>query len=343
MKSFSSPIDSSAVQFNLAKESDKHLETECKRWAEKERGCTSMLIAYIAEIGRRKLHVVQGYSSMFDYCQRVLGLSESESWLRIEIAKATAAYPELLEAFSAGQLSLTAAGKIARHLTPANKAGMFAACSGQSTRKVEDYLASLSSHKPVPRTTLRRLGPCSPAAAVAPRESPPRTENATVPVKEQNIQQDLFAASAHVEIQKSRECFSLTIALNEADLASLKRLAEVLGVAPGINQFPDLINRAVAFMLKAKDPSHPAKKKTLRKAKSGNKKRTRFIPASTKQLVFNRAGNRCEYTSPGGKRCSATSFLQIDHRFPFSRGSSNAASNLQTFCGEHNRFKSDSM
>ena len=52
-----------------------------------ERKLTAKLVAYLAEIEERRLHLVAGYSSRFDFCTRALGLSENEAFRRIAAAR----------------------------------------------------------------------------------------------------------------------------------------------------------------------------------------------------------------------------------------------------------------
>lgn len=46
----------------------------------------------------------------------------------------------------------------------------------------------------------------------------------------------------------------------------------------------------------------------------------RFIPRKTRDETFERAGYRCEYLGPTGRRCSARSNLHIDHKKPLAFG-----------------------
>jgi 5-methylcytosine-specific restriction endonuclease McrA len=66
-------------------------------------------------------------------------------------------------------------------------------------------------------------------------------------------------------------------------------------------------------------------------------KRSRHIPQATRDHVFHRDGERCTYVGPTGRRCTATTNLQIDHVTPFARGGTHEANNLRLLCAEHNR------
>ncbi len=65
----------------------------------------------------------------------------------------------------------------------------------------------------------------------------------------------------------------------------------------------------------------------------------RFSQAD-RQVIFARAGNRCEHHAPIFGRCRTTSGLEADHVHPHSRGGWTSISNGQALCKRHNREKS---
>ena len=67
-----------------------------------------------------------------------------------------------------------------------------------------------------------------------------------------------------------------------------------------------------------------------------NKRRARTIRGSVRKDVMARDNYQCQY-------CGATEDLAIDHIFPFSRGGSNEADNLQVLCRSCNSAKSDQI
>ena len=76
------------------------------RLARGERETTASLIAHLAELDGRGLHVAAGHSSLFAYCTAVLGLSESEAYKRMEAARAARGFPVVLDRLGDGSLSL---------------------------------------------------------------------------------------------------------------------------------------------------------------------------------------------------------------------------------------------
>ena len=67
-----------------------------------------------------------------------------------------------------------------------------------------------------------------------------------------------------------------------------------------------------------------------------DKRRARTIRGSVRKDVMMRDNYQCQY-------CGSTENLVIDHIFPFSRGGSNEADNLQVLCASCNSSKSDSV
>ena len=57
--------------------SDQDILANVDKLIQTERTCAAKLIAHLAEVGRRSLHLTLGYRSMFEYCQKVLLLDES--------------------------------------------------------------------------------------------------------------------------------------------------------------------------------------------------------------------------------------------------------------------------
>jgi hypothetical protein len=64
--------------------SDKDLLSRVLLLARQEREATVELIGHLAELDARKLHLAQGYGSLFTYCTGALRLSEHAAYNRIE-------------------------------------------------------------------------------------------------------------------------------------------------------------------------------------------------------------------------------------------------------------------
>src|SRR5262245_3140111 len=161
---------------------DAQLLEELKRCVRDERGATATLVAHLAETDARNLHLGFGHSSLFSYCCDELGLSESATCKRIDVARAARRFPVLLDRLVDGSLSLSSAHALSSKLTPENLQELIGAAVGRRKRVVEEMLARRFP-KPDVVTLVRKL----PTPASLPMESesslaPPAVLEAPLPV-----------------------------------------------------------------------------------------------------------------------------------------------------------------
>ena len=136
--------------------SNLELLARVKSLALSERQATTALIAHLAELEERGLHLAEGYSSLFIYCTQVLHLSEHAAYGRIEAARVVRKFPLLLEWLEDGSVNLTTVGLIAGQLTPENHRELLDMTRHKSKRQVEELLARLRPQPPV-SASVRRL------------------------------------------------------------------------------------------------------------------------------------------------------------------------------------------
>ena len=108
------------ILLSVAALSNADLVARTKSLAGRERDTTAQLVAHIAELEKRDVHLREGYPSIFVYCRDVLGLSDGEAYNRIEVARTARLFPVILEMLSAGEIYLWTVRLLAPHLTPEN-------------------------------------------------------------------------------------------------------------------------------------------------------------------------------------------------------------------------------
>ena len=123
--------------------SSSDLTHSIQNLADEERRRTAQLIAHLAEISSRKLHLELGFKSLHEYCVERLGLSDGCAWLRIQVSRVCLEFPLLLDALWKGSVSLTVAGKLAPHLNEENCERLLSDCERMTKREVEEYLVGL--------------------------------------------------------------------------------------------------------------------------------------------------------------------------------------------------------
>jgi hypothetical protein len=142
----------------LTRLSDRDLLSEIARLAACERQATAGLVALLAEMDVRRLHIAEGCSSLFTYCTERLHLSEHPAYHRIEAARAVRRFPAVLELLVAGSLTLTAVTLLRPHLTEENCLRLLAAARGLSKREVEALVRSLAPLPDVRTSSKPRAG-----------------------------------------------------------------------------------------------------------------------------------------------------------------------------------------
>ena len=60
------------------------------------------------------------------------------------------------------------------------------------------------------------------------------------------------------------------------------------------------------------------------------------VSRATRRAVLQRDGERCTFTDAGGRRCSATTWLELDHVAPRALGGAGELGNLRVRCRAHN-------
>ena len=106
-----------------------------------ERVTTATLIAHLAELESRNLHLAQGFRSIFGYCRHVLHCSEHEAYNRMEAVHAARRFPVILALLAEGRLHLTAVRLLAPHLRDEDHLALLGGAIHKSRREIVALLA----------------------------------------------------------------------------------------------------------------------------------------------------------------------------------------------------------
>jgi len=135
---------------DLCQRSNEDLLSEARQLIGTERELTATLVAYLAEIEERRLHLLAGYGSMFDFCTRGLGLSENEAFRRIAAARLGRRFPVVHSLLASGTVHLSTLELLREHLTHDNYQELLEVVSGKTKREVEALLATRFPRPDVP-------------------------------------------------------------------------------------------------------------------------------------------------------------------------------------------------
>jgi hypothetical protein len=117
---------------------------------------TAEVLAHLAELEERRLHLQLGFPSLFAYCVEALGLSEGSAGRRVAAARVCRRFRAAFELVARGDLHLSALCALAPHLSPQNANELFAACCRKTRRQVDELLAARFPKADV-REQIRRL------------------------------------------------------------------------------------------------------------------------------------------------------------------------------------------
>ncbi len=109
--------------------------------ARAERMATATLIADLAELESRNLHLAQGFRSIFGYCRHVLYCSEHEAYNRMHAVHAARRFPVIRALLAEGRLHLTAVRLLAPHLKDEDHLALLGGGIHKSRREIVAQLA----------------------------------------------------------------------------------------------------------------------------------------------------------------------------------------------------------
>jgi len=185
-------------RFQLLSMKNDELVAGLSQLVQRSNELTGDLLAHLAELEERMIHLKLGFSSSFAYCVEALGLSEGAAGRRIAAARVCRRFPEAFDLVARGDLHLSALCGLAAHLNPENATELFGACRRKTRRQVEELLAARFP-KPDVRDQIRRL----PGRAQVPERGQTQAQAATQPSATTPLQD--AAAEKSVETVEDRD------------------------------------------------------------------------------------------------------------------------------------------
>jgi len=314
---------------------DHQLLSEAQRLARCEREATAQLVAHLAEIDARQLHLGAGFSSLFTYCREVLGLSESAAYNRIEAARAAKRFPAILDALADASMNLTTVRLLARQLTVDNQQELLAAAAGRSKQEVEQLMAQRFP-RPDVAASIRKLpvhqsiaaeasGPDAPAAGPAAAPSP---RTAAPPSARR-----LFATPL------APDRYQIKFTASAATWEKLRLARDLLRHAVPSGDPAEIVDRALSSLIQDLMKKKCAAVQAPRKGSRPPAPGSRHVPAPVRRVVWARDKGRCAFIAPSGRRCGERAFLEFHHVLPYAEGGQATVENIQLRCRAHNGYE----
>jgi hypothetical protein len=214
-------------RYSLRHLSDHQLLHDLATVVGREHESTAGILAHIAEVSARKLHLKAGYPSMSAYCVRELHLSEGAAAKRVRAAHVARRFPQVFELVADGRLHLSAVVLLARYLRPGNAEELLSAATHRSKAEVELMLAEKFPRTDllalVTQTSSRREAP-GPLEALPVLDSQRTSASA---VENQGPAQPAYAVTRVSPLSTQSYAVQFTLSFRAHDL--LRRAQELLG------------------------------------------------------------------------------------------------------------------
>lgn len=349
--------------WRLEKVSDHDLRAGLRESLGQAARTEATIVAYLSAIAERRLHLEDGFSSMFKYCQKRQGMSEGEAFLRLNAVKLARRFPVLFQKLANREIHLSALRLLRKHLTPQNHLQLIQEASGKTKMQVLELLAR---HFPRARIdpTVRKLPPLrseNPRSALD--ERPPQHRAELLPVAEDRYRLQLDTSrrfklkldlakslgshanpSGDIElileqaldlwlekVQKRR--FGRTADPEKSKEPKVEKASGPTRPTPGPTRSTPEPARPTP------EPARPTPEPTRPTPEPVPERITRPpIARATVREVTLRDGMQCSYVSPDGRRCGSEAFLQLHHEIAWARHGPDDATNLTWLCASHNRY-----
>jgi hypothetical protein len=327
---------------SLARLSDDDLAARAKSLAARERDATAQMIAHLAEMDTRDIHLRAGYPRLYEYCLRVLRLSEWEAWNRIEAARVARRFPGLFDMLEEGSIHLTGIKLLAPHLTEENHRKVLECARWKSKLAIGEIVARLHPVPDVPTSVVPILEfglvasppsalPRHPASSAEPQT--PATASGTPPI----VPPSPPAQPATLTPLSPRR-YKLQLTISAETLEKLRRAKDMLGHVVAAGDDDAVLNRALTVLLDKLAREKLARTDKPRPGRPRNR-RARRPSAAVRRVLWERDGGRCKYISPDGHRCEETRRIEGHHLDPWALG--NDADDPEAFelrCSRHNDY-----
>jgi hypothetical protein len=339
-----------------------------------ERQVVARVVAHIAEVEMRRLHLRAACSSLFDYCLRKLRFSEGEAFRRVAAARMARRYPVIFGLLESGALHLSALCLLRDHLTNENHTELLREASNKTKRQVEELVARRFP-KPEVASFVRKLPERSampdPIPSDAPAPTPATTSqtdvaHAAVPTglseggvagmaRTQNAaavaEPLIMPAAAELPAPRSSagqshaarieplsaDRYRLQLNASSSLKSKLELARDLMRHSNPEGDLGVIVERGLDLLIDQLQRQRFALTSRPRNA-IGTIERKRRISNATRREVLARDGLQCSYVDEQGERCPARGFLELHHEQAWARGGSSTAENIRVLCRAHNRL-----
>jgi hypothetical protein len=345
--------------------SDDALELRLRKLLAAGARTEALVVAHLAEVECRRLHVRSGYRSLFEYCLVALGFSEFEAVFRISAARTTRNFPLAFELLERGELHLSGLHLLRSHLTPDNHVELLGAARLKSKRDIEKLIAARFPRPGIPANVrpFARMEPLSSGRyrleLMIDEPLKEKLERACDRLSHVNPSRDLARVLDRALDALMRQLDKGRLGKPRLDAGAAGPPGhDVAGAAAGSGGegiadqetaagddanmagivAPSEKGAELEGMLTTTPSSNVEVEasENIAPLRKGPAAARSHIPWRVARAVAERDEHRCTFVSSGGIRCGARGFLQLHHEQPWARGGADTIDNLRLLCAAHN-------
>jgi hypothetical protein len=314
-----------------------------------EHGAMADFLVALVEYDRRRGWLELGYSGLFPFLHRELGLSKASSFFRKTAAELIQRFPEIVRPLRDGRLCLTTMASLSRVLTPVNRAEVLPMFFHRSKQEAAAIAAELCPAAAPPTRTVVTAAPLRAAAAVLPtvpdsggaaRVRPdeplcPEGRNGAPPAAPALPTQARPVTVEPLTAAQAR----LHLTVSPDFLAKLEAARLALSHSKPGASAEDVLSAGLDLLLERDTRrkglvEHPRPAPPEEAALPG----AAYIPAAVRREVWQRDGGCCSWPLASGGVCGSRLRLQFDHRVSRAEGGRPTVANVRVLCSAHNRL-----
>lgn len=284
----------------------------------KEKLVTAEVVAGMAEVYARKLHLELGYASLYRFVRQKYGLSEGSTYRRVSAARLSLKHPEVIGRLKTGELTLCAATEAWKAFEAVRvESKQLLPVTQPMSKKAEAQVLVKLSHK---------------SKTEAKHVLASHVNYASAPVLKSQV------------IPHSPTLRELRLPITKEQEIKFERLKSLLSHRIPSGDAVALFDLMLETTLDKFDPTRIQKRVESRKHHA--LLRHREEPKThAKRKIWDNFNDGCAYQNPEtGKKCASTWCLDVDHILPKSKGGKDRLENYQLLCRAHNRtFKQDRL
>ena len=308
----------------------------------------------LADFDQRRLWVDLGYSSLFHFLHRELGLSKGAAHYRKVAAGLLQRFPEVEVPLRDGRLCFTSVVELANVLSPENRDEVLPRFFHCSKREAAAVAAEMSPADVVPQRTVVtavRAQAAAPSPVTAPAGTDVQDVRRTLGEMAQNSvhpdelrqrvgrreEQAPAAPRPRAEVvQLTAEQARVHVTVSRAFLDKVQAARDALSHSHANATMEEILEAGLDLLLE-----RSAKRKGLveKPRRAPPPSRSDGIPAHVKRAVWVRDGGCCQWKVQGKGICGSRRRIEFDHLEEKARGGPPTVDNVRLLCQFHNQLK----